>query len=196
MPMSQSLTSSGKGVGWCGHSNKANYTNIGHFTRTRIDRHETRAGGGWMHPPAPVEGGGAKKGSRGAETNTRWLLLAEPWSKMEGWKTHSYPPLLTNTPAHVPPTLPPHYLHSAKADERNKPPHTTTAPPSPSGKTSPSQLRLTKSDVLLNCTWYRRRPFSFKSKTDCFSLGRGLLDKWRWQSGDSEALPGLKMEGG
>lgn len=30
---------------------------------------------------------------------------------------------------------------------------------------------------LLNCTWYRQGPFSFKSKTDCFSLGRGLLDK-------------------
>lgn len=46
MPMSQSPNSSGKGVGWCGHSNRANSTNIGHFTRTRIDRHETRAGGG------------------------------------------------------------------------------------------------------------------------------------------------------
>ncbi len=43
---------------------------------------------------------------------------------------------------------------------------------------------------LLNCTWYRQGPFSFKSKTDCFSLGRGLLDKQRWQSRDSAALWG------
>lgn len=57
MPMSQSPTSSGKGAGWCGHINKANSTNIGHFTRTRIYRHETRAGGGWMRLPAPVGGG-------------------------------------------------------------------------------------------------------------------------------------------
>lgn len=30
---------------------------------------------------------------------------------------------------------------------------------------------------LLNCTWYRQGPFSFKSRTDCLSLGKGLLDK-------------------
>lgn len=55
----------------------------------------------------------------------------------------SAPSLLTNTlPTHVPPTLLPHYLHSGKVDKRDN-------PPPPHGKTSPSQLRLTKSDGCL-----------------------------------------------
>lgn len=39
------------------HSNKARSTNIAHFTRARIDTHETRAGSAWMCPPAPGDKG-------------------------------------------------------------------------------------------------------------------------------------------
>lgn len=64
---------------------------------------------------------------------------------MEGWKTYSYllppPSSPAHSPTHVPPTLLLHYLHSGKADKRDTPP--------PHGKTSPSQLRLTKSDGCL-----------------------------------------------
>lgn len=49
---------------------------------------------------------------------------------------------------------------------------------------------------LLNCTWYRQGPFSFKSKTDCFSLGRGLLDKRDDKAGTVKLSGGRWMEGG
>lgn len=49
---------------------------------------------------------------------------------------------------------------------------------------------------LLNCTWYRQDPFSFKSKTDCFSLGRRIIGQEKWQSGDCPALWEVEDRGG
>lgn len=49
---------------------------------------------------------------------------------------------------------------------------------------------------LLNCTWYRQDPFSFKSKTDCFSLGRRIIGQEKWQSRDCPALWEVEDRGG
>lgn len=67
------------------------------------------------------------------------------------------------------PSIPPHYLHSVGAiDERDSP---------PSGSTSPSKVVSAQSDGCLIVRDTGQLLFSFKSKTDCLSLGRGLLDK-------------------
>lgn len=161
---------------------------------THTYAHTGRGGECWQKLNVFARSGGeGKKGSRGAETNARWLLLVELWSGMEGrgnvFIPFSHPPhhhLHTSIP--IPPTLLPHYLHSRKAaDERDNP---------PSGGTSPSKLTRTHSDGCLIVRDTGRVPFSFKSKTDCFSLGRGLLDKQRWQSRDSAALWGVEDGGG
>lgn len=78
-------------------------------------------------------GGSGKKGSRRAATNTHWLLLAEPWSEMEGWKTYSSllpPSSSTHSPTHPLLSPLPHYLHSGKsADKRDNPPVAELLPP-------------------------------------------------------------------
>lgn len=48
---------------------------------------------------------------------------------------------------------------------------------------------------LLNCTWYRQASFSFKSKTDCFSQGRELLDKRSNKAGTVQPSGGWCMKG-
>lgn len=83
----------------------------------------------------------------------------------------------------------PHYLHSGKsADKRDNPP--------PSGRTSPSQLRLTKSD---GCLIVRDtdRALSLSNLKQIASPWGGDY----WTSRDDKAgtvkpLRGLKMEGG
>lgn len=128
---------------------------------------EGSAGRGWMC--LPRSRGEGKKGSRRAETNTCWLLLVELWSGMEGWGNVFMPS--APQPTHPFPSLQHSYpIISILVRRRIK-------------GTTPQWQHFslqTYADAfwwLLNCTWYRQGPFSFKSKTDCFSPGRGLLDK-------------------
>lgn len=88
-------------------------------------------------------GGSGKKGSRGAATNTHWAV---EWAGGRGEKRiHTFcpppPSSSTHSPTHPLLSPLPHYLHSGKsADKRDNP---------PSGRTSLSQFRLTKSDGCL-----------------------------------------------
>lgn len=134
--------------------------------------------------------GEGKKGSRRAETNACWLLLVELWSGMEGWGnvfTHFVPPQ-PFTPNPFPFLQPSHPIISIL--ERRWMKGTT-----PQWQHFSLQTYANAFWRLLNCTWYRQGPFSFKSKTDCFSLGRGLLDKRDDKAGTVQPSGGWRMEG-
>lgn len=119
----------------------------------------------WLNVFAPSRGKG-KKGSRRAETNTCWLLLVKLWRGIEGWRNVFIPSASPSIPN--PPTLPPHISILERRWMKGK---------TPQRQHFSLQTCADAFWRLLNCTWYRQASFSFKSKTDCFSQGRELLDK-------------------
>lgn len=129
--------------------------------------------------------GEGKKESRRAETNACWLLLVELWSGMEGWGNVFIP----SVPPHPFPSLQPSYPIISILERRRM--KGTT----PQWQHFSLQTYADAFWRLLNCTWYRQGPFSFKSKTDCFSLGRGLLDKRDDKAGTVQPSGGWRTEG-
>lgn len=129
--------------------------------------------------------GEGKNRSRRAETNACWLLLVELWIGMEGWGNIFIPSApIHSRPSNTPTPLSPFWKGGGWKGQP------------PSGSTFPSKLQTDAFWWLLDCTWYRQTPFSFKSKTDCFSLGRELLQKRNDKSKTVQLSGGFSTGGG